>query len=64
MGDPIESAGTGPESALERSAIRRPYFKPFVRNLDVMGTEGGKFVGTAEGIGHESTGGSFGIGPS
>ena len=32
-------------------AVRRPYIKPFVRNLDAAGTEGGKLFAPLETLG-------------
>jgi hypothetical protein len=37
-----DNAGT------DQRGERRPYLKPFVRNLDAVDTQGGKFAVTAE----------------
>jgi hypothetical protein len=38
----LEDAGA--EGTLGQSGMRRPYVKPFVRNLDVMDTQGKEFA--------------------
>ena len=55
--DPLESVAFG--DAIER----RPYVKPFVRNLEVSVTEAGKFPSATEGERPES-GGVYLVGPS
>ena len=42
-----ESAGTN-----QRGGQRRPYMKPFVKNLDIVETEGGKELYVIETAGH------------
>jgi hypothetical protein len=37
------------ESGVKNGGARRPYVKPFLKNLDVVETEGGKLAVTFEG---------------
>ena len=47
----------------DQSGARLPWVKPFLRNLDLVNTEGGKFRSAGEGVRPES-GGVYLVGPS
>jgi hypothetical protein len=54
---------TNDEVTLGQGGVRLPYVAPFLRDLDLADTEGGKFHSAAEGVRPES-GGVYLVGPS
>ena len=44
----IDGAGNRSASEVQQGTVRRPYVKPFVRNLDAVETEGDKILAAFE----------------